>query len=51
MTEMAGQPGNDRSNCSTFDRADIAEDDGIIIAVGNKKVFREIVQLVKKDAG
>ncbi len=48
VTEMAGQPGNDRSNCSTFDRADIAEDDGIIIAVGNKKVFREIVQLVKK---
>lgn len=48
VTEMAGQPGNDRSNCSTFDRADIAEDDGIIIAVGNKKVFQEIVQLVKK---
>ncbi|MDE5699946.1 MAG: rhamnan synthesis F family protein [Lachnospiraceae bacterium] len=48
VTDMAGQPENDISDCIAFDGADIAEDDGIIIAVGNKKGFREIVRLVKK---
>lgn len=48
VTDMAGCSTNYSSNCITFEEADITEDDGIIIAVCNKKVFREIVGLVKK---
>lgn len=50
VTDRAGHSGNSISDCITFEEADIAEDDGIIIAVGNKKAFREIVGLVKKGA-
>lgn len=48
VTDAAGQSGNDSSGCVAFDEADIAEDDGIIVAVGSKKVFAEIVQLIQK---
>lgn len=48
VTDTAGQSGNDHSNCIAFDEADVAEDDGIIVAVGSKKVFEEIVQRIKR---
>lgn len=35
-------------DCLSFEQADIAEDDGIIIAVGNKEVFAQILSLVEK---
>ncbi|MCM1264032.1 MAG: hypothetical protein NC313_15075, partial [Butyrivibrio sp.] len=34
--------------CILFDKADIADDDGIIIAVGTKEAYTAIVAAVKK---
>lgn len=48
VTDRVGYSENSSSDCITFEEADIAENDGIIIAVGSKKVFTEIVQLIKK---
>lgn len=39
---------NQLETCIPFDAADMAEDDGIIIAVGNEKVFNEILSIVEK---
>lgn len=39
---------NQFKDCLCFDQANIAENDGIIIAVGNKEVFSEIFSLVEK---
>lgn len=44
VTNADGEP----EDCISFDMADIAADDGIIIAVGNKKIFAEILNTVKK---
>jgi len=35
-------------HCISFDKADIAENDGIIIAVGSEKAFREILNSIQK---
>lgn len=35
-------------NCITFDKIDITENDGIIIAVGGEKAYQEILNLVEK---
>lgn len=37
-----------QENCISFDDACIAENDGIIIAVGSEKIFREILNIVEK---
>lgn len=39
---------NESETCISFDKADIADEDGIIIAVGNERAFCEILNLVKK---
>lgn len=47
VTDAANQP----DDCLAFDEAEIIKDDGIIIAVSNKKVFEEILHLVEKRCG
>lgn len=39
---------NQPEDCLCFNQADIVESDGIIIAVGNREVFGEILSLVEK---
>lgn len=39
---------NQSEKCVAFDMVNIMDDDGIIIAVGSKKVFSEILNIVKK---
>lgn len=47
VSDMAGQSGD----CVTLAEADIKANDGIIIAVGNKKAFSEIVQMIEIHCG
>lgn len=39
---------NQSDECIPFDKVDISDDDGIIIAVGNQDVFIEILNIVEK---
>lgn len=47
VTDLTGQ----LENCIPFAEADIAKEDGIIIAIGDKKAFLEIVQVVRTRCG
>ncbi|MCM1211809.1 MAG: hypothetical protein NC318_09410 [Blautia sp.] len=45
---LVTNPENNSDECIPFDMADISDDDGIIIAVGNQEIFNEILEIVEK---